>query len=195
MYLLAMLCAEWTGKHELIELLSLVPEKIDTLLDTLAPEIAELAEKNKNISGAIVLGRGMAYPIALEGALKILETNKLPIKGYPLADFYHGPVAQVKSDDLVIVISFKGVTEKDSRDMLKKLAGIGARVLLITDDASRGADEISNMELLRLPSTGSELTAPFTAAVSMQLLACKMAEARGIDPDVAGVINKITITK
>lgn len=195
MYLLAMLCAEWTGKTELTSRLYMIPEKLDELLSSCFATIEEAAEKYKDISGAIVLGRGMAYPIALEGALKILETNKLSMKGYPLADFYHGPVAQVKSDDLVIVISFKGAAENDSRDMMKKLDGIGARILLITDDPTRSNSEASQLDILLLPSTGSEFTAPFTAAVAMQLLACKMAEVRGIDPDVSGVIKKITITR
>ena len=193
MMLLGALAAKWAGNKEYLDnLANVVPGKVDELLDKTTPVIENVAKKYQNIPGAIVLGRGIAYPIALEGALKMLETNKLSMKGYALSDFHHGPIAQVKPRDLVIVISAKGAVTDDTEEMIGKLTNVGADILVITDDAS---DVPSHCSYIETPSTGSELTSTFMFVLVMQLLACKLTEIRGIDPDVAGVINKVTITK
>ena len=193
MMLLGALAAKWAGNDEfLANLTNTVPAKVGELLDKTTPVIEKIAAKYQNIPGAIVLGRGIAYPIALEGALKMLETNKLSMKGYALSDFHHGPIAQVKPRDLVIVLSAKGAVEDDTNEMIEKLANIGADILVITDDASNIP---SYCGVIETPSTGCELTSTFMLVLVMQLLACKLTIVRGIDPDVAGVINKVTITK
>ena len=190
--LLASLAAVWAGNDTFLTELKNVYKAVNDLLTNGTNEIEALAEKYKTISGAIVLGRGVSYPIALEGALKMLETNKLRMKGYPVSDFHHGPVAQVKPGDLMILLAPTGVCFDDCTVMAKKLVDIGADVLVLTDGKSGKIDGTST---LILPFTGSELTAPFVEVLVFQMLACKMTEKRGIDPDLAGVINKITITK
>lgn len=192
MMALAILAARWAENDAFLKELEGVSGKVAEFLETKTAEIEALAEKYQNIPGAVVLGRGISYPIALEGALKMLETNKLKMKGYPTSDFHHGPIAQVKKDDLVIVISPSGVTEKDSADIVEKLLNVEADVLTVTDNEKNilpGAHGIT------IPATASELTSPFISVLVFQLLACKMTVVRGIDPDKAGVINKITITK
>lgn len=192
MLLLGALAAKWAGNDEYYNnLANTVPAKVAELLaDTSV--IEKIALKYQNIGGAIVLGRGIAYPIALEGALKVLETNKLSMKGYALSDFHHGPIAQIKPRDLVIVLAPKGAASDDTNEMIGKLEAIGADILVITDDATTVPSYCTCIET---PSTGCELTAPFVLVLVMQLLACKLTIVRGIDPDVAGVINKVTITK
>lgn len=193
MALLGALAAKWGGNEAYLDnLTKTVPAKASELLDNTVAEIETVAKKYQNIPGAILLGRGIAYPIALEGALKMLETNKFSMKGYALSDFHHGPVAQVKPRDLVIVISAKGEVVDDTNEMIEKLKNIGADVLVITDDKTIVP---SNCGIIETPSTGCELTSAFMFALVVQLLACKLTEVRGIDPDVSEVIRKVTITK
>lgn len=192
MMLLAALAGKWAGNTQFLEELSNVHAKTAAFFEKNTAEIVALAKQYQNVPGAVVLGRGISYPIALEGALKMLETNKLKMKGYPTSDFHHGPIAQVKKNDLVIVISPKGATEKDSADIIAKLLKEEADVFVVTDDAS---EILPGTHGIVLPNTGSELTSPFVTVLFFQMLACQLTIVRGIDPDKAGTINKITITK
>ncbi len=192
MTILGLLAAVWAGNEALIAEFRKLPDAAQAMLDTKYDRIMNFARKYQNIPGAILLGRGISYPIALEGALKMLETNKLKMKGYPTSDFHHGPIAQVKPGDLVFVLSPKGATGDDSRAVIEKLLGVGADVVVITDDAGEAPEGTTAVVL---PSTGCEFTFPQIAVMFFQLLACCMTIVRGIDPDLAGVINKITITK
>ena len=186
------MAAVWGENDALLEEMRGVGAKAGELIDTKFGEIEILAKKYQNIPGAVILGRGISYSIALEGALKMLETNKLKMKGYPTSDFHHGPIAQVKPGDLVFVISPKGKTEDDSNDIIGKLQNVGADIVVITDDAAQAPAATTAVVL---PSTGSEFTFTHMAVIFFQLIACCMTIVRGIDPDKAGVINKITITK
>lgn len=192
MMILGVMAAVWGENDALLEEMRGVGAKAGELIDTKFGEIEILAKKYQNIPGAVILGRGISYSIALEGALKMLETNKLKMKGYPTSDFHHGPIAQVKPGDLVFVISPKGKTEDDSNDIIGKLQNVGADIVVITDDAAQAPAATTAVVL---PSTGSEFTFTHMAVIFFQLLACCMTIVRGIDPDKAGVINKITITK
>jgi len=190
--LLAALAAVWSGNDGFMRELENVHTYAAEFIENVTPTVDALAEKYMNIPGAVVLGRGISYPIALEGALKMLETNKLKMKGYPLSDFHHGPIAQVKEGDLMIVLAPSGVCADDANEMIAKLNAVGADILVFTDEKNVS---LSAVEKLILPYTGSELTAPFMQVMAFQMLACKMTVHKGIDPDLAGVINKITITK
>ncbi len=192
MTILGLLAAVWADDEGMIEAFRRISAVQQKMIDTKYDEIMAYAETYKDIPGAILLGRGVSYPIALEGALKMLETNKLKMKGYPTSDFHHGPIAQVKPGDLVFVLSPKGATGDDSRAVIEKLLGVGADVLVVTDARSEVPDGTTAVVL---PSTGCEFTFPQVAVLFFQLLACCMTIVRGIDPDLAGVINKITITK
>jgi len=190
--ILGAMAAVWAGDEAMIEAFRGVSAKAQELLDTKFDDIMKFADKYQNIPGAVLLGRGVSYCIALEGALKMLETNKLKMKGYPTSDFHHGPIAQLKAGDLVFVINPTGKTEDDSAEICKKLLNVGADVVVVTDDASLAPEGTTAFVL---PNTGSELTFTYMAAMFFQLVACCMTIVRGIDPDKAGVINKITITK
>ena len=193
MMLLAGLAAKFADNECFLKnLMENVPAAVGKFMDETVPAIEALAEKYQNIPGAIILGRGISYPIALEGALKMLETNKLKMKGYPTSDFHHGPIAQVKKGDLVFVLSPKGATDGDSRDIIEKLLKEEADVLVVTNDESQ---ILPGTHGIVVPCTGNELTSPFVNVLVFQMLACKMTIIRGIDPDKAGTINKITITK
>ncbi len=189
---LALLVARWAENDAFLAELREVPVKVTEFFDTKMDEVQALAEKLQNMTDGVLLARGISYPIALEGALKMLETNKLKMKGYPTSDFHHGPIAQLKKNDPVFVICPEGATEGDSAEIIKKLLGVEADVYVVTNDAKCVLPGTTG---LILPKTASEMTTPFISVLLFQMLACKMTIVRGIDPDKAGVINKITITK
>ena len=95
MYLLALLCAEWSESEELRSLLAKVPDAVSDVLNNIPSRLESFIGDYKKLEAGVVLGRGVLYPIALEGALKILETNCVKMRGYPISDFYHGPLAQI----------------------------------------------------------------------------------------------------
>ncbi len=192
MTILGLLAAVWADNEELIAEYKRIPAKAQELLDTKFDEIYAFAEGNQSMTDGILLGRGVSYCIALEGALKMLETNKLKMKGYPISDFHHGPIAQVKPGDIVFVISPVGKTSDDSAEIIKKLKGVEAKIVVVTDCACQAPEGTT---AIVLPSAGSEFTFTYMAVMFFQLTACCMTIVRGIDPDKAGVINKITITK
>ncbi len=190
--ILGLMAAVWAENEALIEEFRGIPAKVTEIFDTKFDEIMEMAKKYQNIDGATLLGRGVSYCIALEGALKMLETNKIKVKGYPISDFHHGPIAQLKEGDPVFVLSPNGKTVGDANEIIEKLLGVKADVIVVTDDASKAP---AGTTAFVLPNTGSEFTFTYMAVLFFQLLACTMTIVRGIDPDKAGVINKITITK
>jgi len=192
MMILAALAGVWAENESFLAELAGVPAKAAAFMENSVADIEKLAEKYRDIAGAVLLGRGISYPIALEGALKMLETNKLKMKGYPTSDFHHGPIAQLKKGDPVFMLSPKGATSEDSAAMIEKLLKLEADVMVVTDDPT---EILPGTQGIVVPSTGSELTSPFIMVLVFQMLACKMTILRGIDPDKAGTINKITITK
>lgn len=191
MYLLALLCAEWSGNSELINALDIAPSFVEKALDYLPDAIASVVSNLLEYKEGVVLGRGLTYAIALEGALKILETNKMKVKGYPISDFYHGPVAQLHENDLAVVLAQDGVMEADAIKMIDKLRTVNANTVVISDKQ----ELLNGTYNIKIENTGSEYTAPFIFAIAVQLIALELVLAKGIDPDKSNVIAKITVTK
>ena len=192
MMLLAQLCAAWSGSEQLLAILDRVSDGAQTVLDTVPAQIEQIIARYRYMEDAFVLGRGMAYPIALEGALKILETNKIRVRGYASSDFQHGPLAQISAKTLVFVLAAKGPCFADALEMIGKIEKIGAELIVVTDDA-----ELAQRQrfALQVPNLGCDCTAPYFMAMTMQLFALKLTEVKGIDPDQSEVLKKITITK
>lgn len=191
MFLLALLCAEISGSKELSDQLFAVSADAVSLLKYAPSALEAKLLRYRYLTNAFILGRGLEYPIALEGALKILETNGIKMKGAAISDFYHGPIAQIKEGDLVIVVSGVGKTSDDDRAMIARLHEIGAEVFVITND-----EELYKSEKLGIltPLSGC-YTAPFMFAICVQLFAYELTVIREIDPNESKVLKKITITK
>ncbi len=191
MYLLALLCAEWSESEELRSLLAKVPDAVSDVLNNIPSRLESFIGDYKKLEAGVVLGRGVLYPIALEGALKILETNCVKMRGYPISDFHHGPLAQIGKGDLVILLAAKGPVFSDSEEILSKLDKIGADTMIITDSAEFAGER---RNAVVVPSFGTDIVSPFVMAVVLQLIALKLTEVRGIDPDASKVLNKVTVT-
>lgn len=191
MYLLAKLCQLWCGNEELGKELDLVPAAAAELLSYMPEKVLKMAERFRFMREGVVVGRGMTYPVALEAALKIMETNCLKMSGYAISDFQHGPLAQLNKQGLCIVLAANGVCLEDAKIVLKKLEPTECEVLIITD-----TDEFDDYNLvLKLPKLPSDNVSPYLFGITVQLIAMELTKIRGIDPDVSVVLNKITVTK
>ena len=155
----------------------------DDQLDRLVPALLG--------SRAIVLGRGFNFSTAEEIALKLTETSYVLARAWSVADFEHGPIAVVEAGFPVVLVDGHGKVSADIESIGRRLAGHGCRVIRLLDGSGDHEEPESTVSLdSGLPE---ELT-PLTLAVLGQLLAHRVALARGIDPDRPRALNKVTRT-
>jgi glucosamine--fructose-6-phosphate aminotransferase (isomerizing) len=155
----------------------------DTELDRLIPALMG--------PRAIVLGRGFNLSTAEEIALKLTETSYVLARAWSVADFEHGPIAVVEAGLPVVLVDGRGSVSADLDAIEKRLAGQGCRVVRLLDGSGEHGDQEATVSLdSGLPE---ELT-PLTLAILGQLLAHRLALARGIDPDRPRALDKVTRT-
>lgn len=189
---MTLLCAEWAKSDELKESFRKLPAAVEELLETVPERIESFIGDFKDMTGGVVLGRGYNYPIALEGALKVMETNRLSMRGYPMSDFYHGPFAQLTDGGIAFVLASDGVMYEDSLAMLKKLAETPTTVIVISD---RDEPLEGQRYAVKIPNVHDDAISPYLFAIAMQLFALKLTVVKGLDPDKSTVIKKVTVTK
>ncbi len=147
-----------------------------------AAAIHAVAESLARVRDVLFIGRGVNYPIALEGALKLKEITYIHAEGYAAGELKHGPIALVDEHTPVVVVApYDDVFAKTASNMQEVIAR-GGRVLLVTDARGRaeiGADAAWVIELPAVPA----LVAPIVYAVPLQLLAYHVAVWRGTDVD------------
>jgi len=146
-----------------------------------ADEIAPLVPLFANVHGALFLGRGPSYPLALEGALKLKEISYIHAEGYAAGEMKHGPIALIDEQLPVIVIAPKQYYLEKVISNLHEVKSRGAKVILLTDadetDCFTYADAI-----VKLPE-GDFFTAPLLSSIPLQLLAYEVARSKGTDVD------------
>jgi len=162
-----------------LQKLSHVPQAIEEALEQ-SRRIEELARRFFRAGDFLYLGRGINYPIALEGALKLKEISYIHAEGYPAGEMKHGPIALI-DEDLPVVAVATGDRVFDK--MLSNLQEVKARdgkTIVVTDRPDAVGDVAD--EVLRVPSVG-ELLQPIVNVVPLQLLAYYTGVRRGADVD------------
>ncbi|MDD6312077.1 MAG: SIS domain-containing protein [Firmicutes bacterium] len=192
MYALALFIAKWAHNTELEKGLDKVPDAVGEFMETLPAELDKLVPLFRYMDEGFTLGRGYDYPIALESALKLQETNYVKMKGAAVSDFHHGPFAQVEEGTPVILYCNKGPVEKDAVEMLNKLDGVEAEVVLVTDDKELAA---TRKYAVVTPDLGNDALGVYCNAVFAQYFACKLTAVKGRNPDAPRGLKKVTITK
>ena len=140
---------------------------------------------------AIVLGRGFNLSTAEEIALKLTETSYVLARAWSVADFEHGPIAVVEPGFPVVLVDGRGQVSADMESIGQRLADQGCRVIRLLDGMGEPGDPEATVTIdSGLPE---ELT-PLTLGVLGQLLAHRVALARGVDPDRPRAQNKVTRT-
>jgi glucosamine--fructose-6-phosphate aminotransferase (isomerizing) len=170
--------ARATRSH--LEALTRVPAQMEAILAGDA-HIEEIARQFFRASDFLFLGRGINYPIALEGALKLKEISYIHAEGYPAGEMKHGPIALIDANLPVVTLVAEGhVYEK----MLGNIEEVKAREGILIAVASEGCPEVGRKadHLIRIPSA-EEIVTPLLMVVPLQLLAYHIALRRGCDVD------------
>jgi glucosamine--fructose-6-phosphate aminotransferase (isomerizing) len=151
----------------------------------LAPAVDEIAARFHNRTDFLYLGRGINYPIALEGALKLKEISYIHAEGYPAGEMKHGPIALIDDELPVVAIApHDHVFEKMIGNMQEVKARGGSVIALTTQGDNKLSSILDPARdfILELPRT-PELLAPIVAVIPLQLLAYDIAVRRGCDVD------------
>lgn len=166
--------------HQLINDLESIPDKISQVL-TQEQHIQRIAQYVATKPNAMFLGRGVNFPVALEGALKLKEISYIHAEGYPAAEIKHGPIALIDTNMPVIVIA----TEQKTYDkVVSNIQEIIARKGTIISVVTEGDTAVKKMSkfCIEIPKT-EELLTPLVASVPLQLLAYHVAVIRDCDVD------------
>jgi glutamine---fructose-6-phosphate transaminase (isomerizing) len=165
---------------DIVRELNQVPDKIRMILESNS-KIKLLAEKYSNALNALYLGRGMLYPVALEGALKLKEISYIHAEGYAAGEMKHGPIALVDDNLPVIVIAPQdSYYEKIVSNIQEVKARKGNVIAVVTEGDSR-LKEMAN-DVIEIPESHPVVT-PLLAVVPLQLLSYHIALLRGCDVD------------
>ena len=143
--------------------------------------IERVAKKYGKASDVLYLGRGINYPVALEGALKLKEISYIHAEGYPAGEMKHGPIALINEEMPVVVIIPHDAVFQKSLSNLKEVESRGGRIIVVTDAPSPELEDVA-WEVLAVPRT-NELLTPIVLTVPLQLLAYYVAVYRGTDVD------------
>lgn len=157
-----------------------LPSAVQKVLD-LEPTIAKLAEQFANKQNALFLGRGMHYPIAMEGALKLKEISYIHAEAYPAGELKHGPLALVDKDMPVISIAPNDALLEKLKSNLQEVRARGGELFVFADTNSH-ITEAEGIHIIQMPEHAG-LLSPILHTIPLQLLAYYVALQKGTDVD------------
>jgi glucosamine--fructose-6-phosphate aminotransferase (isomerizing) len=166
--------------HDIVNNLEEIPAKVEETLK-LNDQIREIAKTFVDKRNAIYLGRGINFPVALEGALKLKEISYIHAEGYPSAEMKHGPIALIDEEMPVVVLA----TEQETYEKtVSNIQEVKARKGKIISVVTRGDELVKQMSdyCVEIPQT-QELLTPLISCVPLQLLAYHVAVLRGCNVD------------
>jgi glutamine---fructose-6-phosphate transaminase (isomerizing) len=158
-----------------------LPTLIDSLLHNVTT-IESWAEDFTEMDNAIFIGRGLLYPIALEGALKLKEISYIHADAYPAGELKHGPIALIDQDMPTVAIACMDGHEGKIKSNIQEILARNGKVYLFADERILLDDLDQACQVIRIPAIAPEL-APVLYAVPLQLLAYFVAVGKGTDVD------------
>lgn len=165
---------------EYLKALKHLPVAMQEVLN-LEPEIIQWAKKFASKENALFLGRGMHYPIALEGALKLKEISYIHAEAYPAGELKHGPLALVTDNIPVIVVAPTDQLLEKLKSNMAEVRARGGELFVFADNAGK-IDSSEGTHVIRLPGLYGALS-PILHTLPLQLLAYHVACVRGTDVD------------
>jgi glucosamine--fructose-6-phosphate aminotransferase (isomerizing) len=157
-----------------------IPGHIANLLDS-APEIERIAMEYAEATNFLYLGRGVNFPVALEGALKLKEISYIHAEGYPAAEMKHGPIALIDAHMPVVFIATRDAIYDKIISNIQEVRARRGRIIAIATEGDRRIATLAD-HVIYVPPTHPLLT-PILTVVPLQLLAYYIAVARGCDVD------------
>ena len=166
---------------EIIGALQQLPQLVQQVLQ-LDPLVAQLATRFADKHHALFLGRGVLYPVALEGALKLKEISYIHAEGYPAGELKHGPLALVDKNMPVIAIAPTDALLEKIKSNLQEVRARGGELYLFTDNGMALVETSTTFHIIAMPPVDAVL-APIVYTVPLQLLAYHVAVLKGTDVD------------
>ena len=166
--------------REIAQAMTELPAQIRDILDR-AAEIEAIAEEFKDATNFLYLGRGLNFPVALEGALKLKEISYIHAEGYPAAEMKHGPIALIDADMPVVFIAPHDAVFDKVVSNVQEVKARGGRVIALTSREEPALKKLADHEF-RIPQT-LDILYPVLAAIPLQLLAYYIAAKRGLNVD------------
>ena len=168
-------------ERELVGALIEAPRHITEILKD-EKHIAHVAREIANARDVLYLGRGVNYPIALEGALKLKEISYIHAEGYAAGELKHGPIALIDENVPVIVIAPHDELYEKTISNMEEVAARGGKIVLLTDDHGPEGAGDKTFHRIRVPKANAFIS-PLLYAVPVQLIAYHAAVSRGTDVD------------
>ncbi|NEX15532.1 MAG: glutamine--fructose-6-phosphate transaminase (isomerizing) [Halochromatium sp.] len=170
----------WGGAAGQVALLRSLPAQLESVL-ALDDKIAELAEQFVEKHHCLFLGRGEAYPIAMEGALKLKEISYIHAEAYPAGELKHGPLALIDEDMPVVVVAPNNALLEKLKSNLEEVRARGGQLFVFADDQIPFQQD-PGVTIIRVPET-DDLIDPLVFTIPLQLLAYHVAVLKGTDVD------------
>jgi glucosamine--fructose-6-phosphate aminotransferase (isomerizing) len=160
-----------------------LPQVLEDTLKT-SKEIEEIAAKFYNRSDFLYLGRGINYPIALEGALKLKEISYIHAEGYPAGEMKHGPIALIDEQMPVVAIATHDHVFEKMQGNIQEAKARGGSIIALTTQGDTTLEQLldDNDSLVAVPAT-HRLLMPIVISLPLQLLSYYIAVRRGCDVD------------
>ena len=166
--------------REYIEELKKIPDKVQHILDK-NDEIREIAKIYKHAKNALYLGRGVNFPVALEGALKLKEISYVHAEGYPAAEMKHGPIALIDKNMPVFFIVIKDFIHDKVINNMEEVKARSGKIIAIANENDIAVEKLAD-SIITIPKTLSNLS-PLLTVIPLQLLAYHIAVLRGCNVD------------
>jgi glucosamine--fructose-6-phosphate aminotransferase (isomerizing) len=166
--------------HRYLQELEVIPEKVLEALQT-NDKAKEIAEKFKDASNCLYLGRGYNFPVALEGALKLKEISYIHAEGYPAAEMKHGPIALIDEQMPVVVIAPKQGHYDKVVSNIQEIKSRSGKIIAVVTKGDKQVKELAD-HVIEIPETSDALS-PLVTTIPLQLLSYHIAVLRGCNVD------------
>jgi glucosamine--fructose-6-phosphate aminotransferase (isomerizing) len=166
-------------KHILTEIKN-IPLNVKKILKD-SQKIKQIAKKFKDSKGFLFLGRGVNFPIALEGALKLKEISYIQAGGYPAGEMKHGPIALISKGIPVVFLATNGSTHDKILSNIQEIKARRGKIIVITDKEDKKMRKFVD-SVIKVPETKEDLS-PILNVIPLQLLSYYLADYRGCNID------------
>lgn len=177
----------------MLQNLKRLPNEISKIFNEVE-NIKKIAKNFHKHSNAIYLGRGVGFPIALEGALKLKEISYIHAEGYPAAEVKHGPIALVDENMPVVVLAFKGRRYEKILGNIMEIKTRKGKIIAVASESNTDIDRVTE-EVIRIPDA-TESISSILAIIPLQFLAYYIAVEKGCNVDnPRNLAKSVTITE
>ncbi|MCH7529200.1 MAG: glutamine--fructose-6-phosphate transaminase (isomerizing), partial [Candidatus Marinimicrobia bacterium] len=183
--LISLLLAQKAGRSKellaaVLHDLATIHEQVAEILDQ-SDAILELAREYQDSQNFLYLGRGLHFPIALEGALKLKEISYIHAEGYPAAEMKHGPIALIDENMPVVVMALKDGTYEKILANMQEIRARRGRIIAVANEADPELEQLAE-HIIYVPRV-HRLVQPLLTVIPLQLLAYHIAVLRGCHVD------------